>query len=351
MFKNLRKDLLFILALAAVFVSLSYAIGFVTNRTPKMVELQTAFLSGAAPKAQPATARVWRKPAFEKTAVLNSLKAPAKMGAENGGNVLVLDWSDLRVKEFSPDGKFLKVFGEEIGKPDAFINPTGFAMDSSGKLWVCDLKQKRIEVFNPDGSKKTITSPNTTYRLAAIGDVMFTMVTPAHNKLFETYDLSGQPLKSFGELLEDQYNKGIVLDGDIVADPENHGIIYGGRYVGIIGAYDVEGHQRFLMRTIDNVSQPPVLNVEGKQKVNPSTVRAVLSLSLLNNELYVLSGAQSDNPAAPSGKIMDVYDKQDGNYLYSWELPVDAQEAIVGSNYIFLRSGKEVTVWRFNSNS
>ena len=347
MLKYLRKDLLLILAVAAVFLSLSYAIGFVTDRSPKTVELQTAFLSGErAPKAQPTTVRVWRKPAFEKTAVLNStsLKAPAMMRAENSVNIFVLDWSDLRVKEFSPDGKLLRAFGEEMGSPDAFVNPTGFALDSGGNMWMCDLKQQRIGVFNTDGSKRTIKPQNTTYRIVAIGDVMITMVTPSHSRLFETYDLSGQQLKSFGELLEDQTNKGIILDGDIVPDTENHGIIYGGRYLGIIGAYDAAGKQRFLVQTIDNVPQPKVVDIEGKRKVKPNTTRPVLSLSVLDNELYVLSGAQG-------GKVMDVYDKQDGHYLYSWELPADGQEAIVASNYIYIRSDKEVTVWRFKPNA
>ena len=356
MIKNLRKDFLFILAVAAVFLSLSYAIGFVTDNTPKTVELQTAFLAGErAPKAQPSTARVWRKPSFEKAAVLNatSLKAPAKMGANNSGNIFVLDWSDLRVKEFSPEGKLLKAFGEETGKPGAFVNPTGFALDSSGNLWVCDIKQQRIEVFNTDGSRKTITPKITTYRIAAIGDVMITMVTPTHDRLFETYDLSGQQLQSFGEILADQTDKGIILDGDIVADAENRGIIYGGRYLGILGAYDAEGKQRFLVQTIDSVPPPAVLDVERsegkKRKIKPNTTRPILSLSVLGNELYVLSGTSTDGSGG--GKVMDVYDKKDGHYLYSWELPADGQEAIVGSNYVYIRRDNEVTVWRFKSDT
>jgi hypothetical protein len=358
MFNTLRKDFLLIIAVAAVFVSLSYAIGFVTDRSLKTVELPTAFLSGErAPKAQPTTVRVWRKPTFEKTAVLNSTsaKAPAKMEADNSGNIFVLDWSDLRIKQFSPDGKLLKAFGEEVGKPGAFINPTGFAMDSGGNMWVCDLKQQGIRVINSDGSKRTITLQDTIYRIAAIGDVMITMATPYHNRLFETYDLSGQQLKSFGEILEDQSDKGIILDGDIVADAENRGIIYGGRYLGILGAYDAEGKQRFLVHTIDNIPQPTVLDVkldvEGKKrKINPNNSRPVLSLSALDKELYVLSGVNTDG-AASFGKVMDVYDKQDGHYLYSWELPAQGQEAVVSSNYIYIRNNSEVTVWRFKSNS
>lgn len=352
MFKILRKDFLFILAVAAVFLSLSYAIGFVADRAPKAVELQTAFLAGAAPKAQATTLRVWRKPTFEKTVVLNAklLKDPALMRAEDGANIYVLDWADLRIKEFSPDGKLLRTFGEEAGTRGAFANPTGFALDSGGNLWVCDLKQERIGVFNTDGSRRTLKPKHTVYKMVAIGDVMFTMVTLDYSQLFETFDSSGQQLKSFGDLLEDQANKGLVLDGDIVADAENRGVIYGGRYLGIIGAYDVEGKQRFLVQTIDNVPQPTVLNIDGRlRKVKPNTTRAVLSLSLLNNEVYVLSGVHPDGAADLGGKIVDVYDKQDGHYLYSWELPSDSQEAIVTANYVYIRSGKEVSVWRFTA--
>jgi len=354
MIKTLRKDLLLIFAVAAVFLSLSYAIGFVTDRQPKAVELETAFVSGAGPTAQPTTVRVWRKPTFEKAAVLNStsLKDPAKMLAQNSANIFVLDWSDLRVKEFSPDGKLVRAFGEEAGKPGAFANPTGFALDSGGNLWVCDMKQKRIGVFNTDGSKRTIRSQNTTYRMAAIGDVMFTMVTPTNARLFETFDSSGQQLRSFGEFLEDQSHKGHVLDGDIIPDTENHVIIYGGRYLGMIGAYDVEGKQKFLVQTIDNVPQPMVSSFEGGlRKIKRDSALPVLSLSLVDNEVFVLSGVHPDGTRGSGGKVIDVYNKEDGHYLYSWELPVDGEEAIVASNYIYIRTGSEVTVWRFNSNT
>ena len=352
--KFLRKDLLLILALGAVFVSLSYAIAFVSDRSPKAVELRTAFLSGErAPKAQSTAVRVWRKPAFEKTIVLDSttLKAPMIMRADDSGNIYVLDWSDLRVKEFSPDGKLLKAFGEVTGSPDAFVNPTGFSVESDGNVWVCDPRQERISGFNADGSKRTVTPKNSIYRIAAVGDVLITMATPGGNSLFETYDLSGQQLKSFGELLVDQPNKGIILDGDILADAESRGFIYGGMYLGVLGAYDADGKQRFLVQTIDGAPRPTVLDTEGRKKVKPNTTRSVLSMSVLGNELYVLSGVNVGGTAGSGGKVLDIYDKQDGHYLYSLELPVTCREAIVRRDYIYTRNESEVTVWRFKPNA
>jgi hypothetical protein len=94
------------------------------------------------------------------------------------------------------------------------------------------------------------------------------------------------------------------------------------------------------------------LDVEGKKrKIKPDTTRPVLSLSVLDKELYVLSGVLPDGTVGLGGKVMDVYDKQNGHYLYSWELPATGQEAIVASNYIYIRSDKEVTVWSFKSNT
>jgi hypothetical protein len=354
MLNLLRKDLLLILAAAAVFLSLSYAIGFVSERPPKTVELRTAFLSGEhAPKAQPTSGRVWRKPAFEKSMALGSesVKEPTIMRADDRGNIYVLDWSDLRIKKFSLEGKLIEAFGEEMGSPGAFINPTGFSVDSAGNLWVCDPKQQRIRAFSPDGSTRTITPPDPIYRIAALGDVLITMGVPGNSKLFETYDLSGGQLKSFGELLEDQANTEIILDGNIVGDAESNGFIYGGRYVGVIGAYGADGKQRFLVKTIDGVTQSAVLDIEGKRKIKPNSTYSVLSISILGSELYVLSGVRADGTVRPGGKVIDVYNKRDGHYVYSWELPVACREAIMRPDYIYTRGDGEITVWRFKPNA
>ena len=95
-----------------------------------------------------------------------------------------------------------------------------------------------------------------------------------------------------------------------------------------------------------------MLNIEGRRrKVKPNTALPVLSLSILDKELYVLSGVPTDGAGGKRGKVIDVYNKQDGHYLYSWELPAAGQEAIVTPGYVYIRSDKEVAVWRFKSDA
>lgn len=350
----LRKDLLLIVGVAALCLSLSYAIGYVSERPAKSVELQTNFLSNeVTPIAQSTVGRTWRQFNFEKANAVGStsVKEPTLMRVDESGNIYVLDWSDLRIKEFSPEGKLFKTFGGEKGTNDAFVNPTGFSIGPAGEIWVCDPRQQRIKGFYADGNTQTVTPRSAIDRVAALGDALITMAPPGNNKLFEVYDLSGKWLRSFGEFVKDQSETGIVLDGSIIGDTENRGFIYGGRYTGLIAAYDADGKQRFIVQTIDGVTLPSILDVEGRRKPNPNATQSVLSMSIVGNALYVLSGVRADGTGRPGGRVLDVYDKRDGHYLFSLNLPVACWEAVVGPNYIYTLDNHEVAVWRFRQNA
>lgn len=351
MWEFLRKDITLILAVAAVALSLSYALGYVSESRPEAVELETHFLGGHAPKAQHTNQRVWKQPAFERSFAVSAptLKKPLIMEVDNAGNPYVLDWSDFKVKQFSLDGKLLKTFGDETGN-DPFSNPTAFSVDSSGNVWVVDPQQQRIKVFGSNGGTQTITPRNAIYRIATSANMLFTMTATEGKSLFEIYDLTGRQLKSFGELLADQSEKGIILDGYLVGD-ENQGFIYGGRYMGVLGAYDTDGNQRYFVQTIDGVAQPNILDIAGKRKIKPNSTVSVLSMSIVGNELYVLSGVRFDGQTGPNGQVIDVYDKREGRYLHSIKLPMACKAALVRSDYLYTLSKGEVTVWRFKQNT
>jgi hypothetical protein len=347
----LRKDLTLILAVAAVVLSLSYAIGYVSERKPETVELEAHFLGEQAPKAQHTAERVWKEPAFEKMFAIDSasVKEPMILQVDSAGNPYVLDWSDFKVKQFSLDGKMLRAFGDETGR-DPFVNPTAFSIDGSGNVWVADPQQQRIKVFNADGNSHSITPPNAIYRVAAAPNSLFTMAAPGNKKLFEIYDLSGRQLKAFGEYLADQSEKGLILDGNIVSD-ENRGFIYGARYMSILGAYDSEGNQRFFVQTIDGIPQPTLLDIEGKKRIKPESKPSVLSMSIAGNELYVLSGIRFDGKTGNGGQTLDVYDKREGRYLFSLKLPFACKSALVRSDYLYTLAKGEITVWRFKQSA
>lgn len=356
MLEFLRKDLLLILAVAAVLVSLSYAIGFVTKRPVTYSESQPAFLEGDhAPKAQSSTSRTWKEPSFEKLLVLGAPKVtkPMFVRVADHGEIYILDWADLRIKKFSPDGNLLSVFGDGKGTgAGGFTNPTSFSIAPNGELWVVDPIQRKLTHFEPDGDAQATALEKGLYRVIVQGKLLVTMAPPSTTGLFEIYSVSGKPVRSFGEFLQNQSQQGIMLDGSIDADGDDSGFVYGGRHLGIIASFSMDGSQRYVARTIDGNPLPKVLHMEeGRLRVKPQGADTVLGVSIRGDYVYLLSGTLANDAGGAGGQVMDVYDKRNGNYVFSMRLPIPCKEAIVGADLVYTLGDEGVTVWRFHQNS
>ena len=57
-----------------------------------------------------------------------------------------------RISIFSPEGKFIKTFGQWGFKDGEFRSPHALAMDSQGRLFVADRGNRRIQIFDQDGN-------------------------------------------------------------------------------------------------------------------------------------------------------------------------------------------------------
>ena len=77
--------------------------------------------------------------------------------APDGSAVYVTDTWNYRVQKFTPDGKFIKMWGYfgQGEKPDAFWGPRGIVVDQKGDVFVADTGNKRIVVFDSEGNAIT----------------------------------------------------------------------------------------------------------------------------------------------------------------------------------------------------
>ena len=72
------------------------------------------------------------------------------------GNVYVADTWNHRIQVFTPDGQFIRAWGQ-IGQLDTAVSPTDFwgpravAVGADGLVYVADTGNKRIRVFTEDG--------------------------------------------------------------------------------------------------------------------------------------------------------------------------------------------------------
>ena len=60
----------------------------------------------------------------------------------------VLDTHNYHLHKFTPDGKFLGVWGNHGSGPGQFADPTGIAIDKENRIYVADSANKRVQVFD-----------------------------------------------------------------------------------------------------------------------------------------------------------------------------------------------------------
>ncbi|MEJ2300063.1 MAG: TIGR03663 family protein [Anaerolineales bacterium] len=85
---------------------------------------------------------------------------PRDVVVDSLGHVLVSDTGNKRIVIFDADGNFISQFGSEGFSPGQFSEPVGLAIDGQGRLYVADTWNQRIQVFTPDsgGNYTALTS-------------------------------------------------------------------------------------------------------------------------------------------------------------------------------------------------
>ena len=78
---------------------------------------------------------------------------PRVVQVDHEGNIFVSDQKkdQPRIQVFSPDGRFLRTFGDKGIGPGQILRAHGLAFDSGHRLYVVDVDAMRINVYDPSG--------------------------------------------------------------------------------------------------------------------------------------------------------------------------------------------------------
>ncbi|MEK6606512.1 MAG: 6-bladed beta-propeller [Myxococcota bacterium] len=75
---------------------------------------------------------------------------PTYVAVAADGEVFVADAMNFRIQVFSPDGKFLRKFGQSGDGPGTFSRIKGMDFDSFGNLYVADGGHSNVQIFRRD---------------------------------------------------------------------------------------------------------------------------------------------------------------------------------------------------------
>ncbi len=77
-----------------------------------------------------------------------SLFQPTNLALTHDGNLCVVETGNFRVSCFTPEGKFVRRFGESGQAPGQFARPKGIAVDRAGRIYVGDAAFQNVQIFD-----------------------------------------------------------------------------------------------------------------------------------------------------------------------------------------------------------
>lgn len=309
------------------------------------------------PEPQQAGERTWLDDGFTEVRTLGPdapgekglLHAPVAVKVDSRGHVYVVDGADWTVKQFSPEGRFVRSYGNGGGRgPGELASITDLEFGRDGRLWVADESARRIHLFSPGGELlRSVPTEVAPYRLAGFGPGrMVTLMLVGSDHLFGVIDRQGRLVESFGEFLDRQREHGFALDGFLSPDGRG-GFVYAGLYAGILAAYSGKGELRYLKSTIGGLAPPRLFrDAQGKRWVDREAPISALSLSVSGDAIHLVSSF--DSGARRLG-VLDTYALADGSYLHSRRTPEGCAHAAVHGEHLFTLGEIDVTQWKIGS--
>jgi DNA-binding beta-propeller fold protein YncE len=80
-----------------------------------------------------------------------ALHQPTNLAIGREGDIYVVETGNFRVARFTPEGKFVRHYGEAGQAPGQFARPKGIAMDRAGRLYVGDAAFQNVQIFDNEG--------------------------------------------------------------------------------------------------------------------------------------------------------------------------------------------------------
>jgi len=296
------------------------------------------------------------------------LNKPIEMHVDDQGRVYVLDWGDMQIKMYGPDGRFLRTIGRRGQGPGEFTTPAFMALMSDGRICLLDGGQHRVSFLSNDGQyissfpfegyfRSLVIDGQDRIYLAKWGSVGEPKLStefrevPYITSIFRTNTMGKEMVHLIDFLGETMIlmavGGGGTLGGGgifvIVWNVNRRGKLYGG-FNGIyrLGAYGTDGTIEFTFgREFTPLKNPRYKGMVGQQKTMPAFTRTIV-FDDEDNPWLELSKADDKDPT-----VYDVFSPE-GIYLKQVKLDQRIARFKNGRIYSIVRSeAEDVSIKRF----
>jgi len=80
------------------------------------------------------------------------LNSPLYIKVDSMGNIYVMDWGDVEIKVFSPEGRLVRTIGKKGQGPGEFDTPAQFVLSADGRVFLLSGRQYQISILDRAGT-------------------------------------------------------------------------------------------------------------------------------------------------------------------------------------------------------
>lgn len=254
--------------------------------------------------------------------------SPASITTDSKGNLYVADYIGKFVKKFDTKGKFVKQYGRPGKGPGEFVYPTCVYVDSNDKLYVFDDSNLKLTMFyqNKISEFKTIGGIFSEFCPLADNKIIALKSKPNSVNFIYELDNKGKELASLESVIEKNSSLKTsfflsgFFSGKLLKISEEKFVLVP-KYFNAMIFYNGNKIER-IISTIDKAKEPRFqLGYQGKNEFfSFSDLDEIIrDAFIINNKIFLLGKSFHKKKKAI---LFDVYNVDNGLYLYTLEFPI-----------------------------
>tara|TARA_R110002124_G_scaffold194258_3_gene361380 strand:- start:24483 stop:25562 length:1080 start_codon:yes stop_codon:yes gene_type:complete len=297
---------------------------------------------------------------------------PYFLSVNDLGNLAILDWEQRSVYFFPSDDleNPVKVGGKKGRGPGEYETPFDIHLSNSNKIWIPDSEQRKIDIWDSKVRKvessfkisnkwvkpdkvELCESDDGSWEKIYILSSQYGPGVKNKEGILHQYDIVNNSLvniDTFQKLSKDDERYPYVVTGQIQCSVDGE-LYYSGDFSGTIRKYSSNNQLLFHRNAAGfKVEEPLFIKVkEDFTRYNPAAPRVNGESFLIGDKFYVGHSRTKDRYVY----AVDVYDSENGEYLYTFKLPVPAKELAISESKIYLfeyagKSGFNLKVYDYN---